>query len=211
MITKIITLLLIPIISFLVNTTLSSDDDYVVPTKKIFFFLIVMQEIFGIIIAFLNYNTKFSCIYILALVPLTFITYTDLQSKQIYVMVNYLLFILGIISITTYIYTSKQILSVLIAIFFYSLIVIIEYKLKLFGKGDTRTLLFLQLILITIQSKRIVLLFEPMLWHMFIAIIIFLIRNIKKVNWKTLRLKSKEPFGVDIAISYLLIIIFCGL
>lgn len=206
-------ILIVLIMSIILNHILSKDNDYIYPTNKILLILFVLQILINVLIACTHYENLYKIIYIALSIPLFSIAYTDLVQKQIYLLSNYILIFICLITIIIACINNniQNNINLFIMILLYSSFVLIEYHLKLFGKGDARTLLSLQFILETLHSDTVVLQFELLLWHILISILIFIIRNIKHIEIRKLKLKTSKPFAPDIIIAFYLILIILGL
>lgn len=206
-------ILLALIMSIILNNILSKDNAYIYPSSKKLIILLTLQVFINILVACTHYENLYKIIYIALSIPLFSIAYTDLVQKQIYLLSNYILMFICFITIIIACINNniQNNINLFIMILLYSSFVLIEYHLKLFGKGDARTLLSLQFILETLHSDKVVLQFELLLWHILISILIFIIRNIKHIEIRKLKLKTSKPFAPDIIIAFYLILIFLGL
>lgn len=208
-------ILIVLIMSIILNHILSKDNDYIYPSSKKLIILLTLQVFINILVACTHYENLYKIIYIALSIPLFSIAYTDLVQKQIYLLSNYILMFICLITIIIACINNniQNNINLFVMILLYSSFVLIEYHLKLFGKGDARTLLSLQFILETLRSDTVtvVLQFELLLWHILISILIFIIRNIKHIEIRKLKLKTSKPFAPDIIIAFYLILIFLGL
>lgn len=182
---------------------LTYDDEHGLTTQKKEYFLIPLCLFITIISITYIYPDIISKIILSIFSGLLFIcVYTDKQTKKIYRFFSYLLILTSVI-FALFNYKSYFNLDVITVLFFTIYIIIVLVKNNSLGVGDGFVLIGNYIILVTINKNYF--LAELVLWHFIIAVLLMIIFNFKKMQWKKLKFKESIAFVPYIYLSTTLI------
>ena len=169
-----------------------------------------------LLISFLSFSCWKSILeQILSLIILTilqFCAHTDYKTKFVYRFFNLILVGVSLIFFVVQLIMNPiepmRLFSTVATTLIYVLILIVLHKVKTYGTGDVLSLIGNALFIVYVLPSDRFFTIEILLWHYCLAVILLIVMNFTKFNWKQMKLKEEIAFLPQIYLSTVMLMLY---